>query len=135
MAILLLVLYAQHLLYSQNYSRFQGYHDYYRMPLEYPFELISFDSLKTMSIGVWQRDMHPLYVDEIHALRKEGHLLLGMSLSPDHSQARSYFIFDCRTGETQVFAARCEWSEALQQHGCAEPPELLTVREYWDSYW
>ena len=124
---------------SKDYWNYDGAYDWYRMPLEYPYELQMIDVIDEASIGVFAHAAGSVSKDisDIRRYYKQGPLVLGQCdrLRWDDSAKPSWFIFDCNTGHAQIFSTKDEYLSSIKKHGFEREPALLTVRENWDRYW
>jgi len=118
-----------------------GEFDSYRMPLEYPYELTMVDVRDYASIGVWSYASNaPSLKQEIHGIRrysKQGHILVGETDDDRFGGAtnKSWFWFDCASGNATVFTNRNEFAVAVGVFGFTNEPALLTVEQNWDAFW
>ncbi|UCG46978.1 MAG: hypothetical protein JSU94_15945 [Phycisphaerales bacterium] len=124
---------------AKDYWNYQGAYDWYRMPLEYPYELRMIDSIDNAYLasfsaeaGVASKD-----ISRIRRYYKEGFLVLGQC--DDSCRAEpcrpSWFIFACNTGQVETFSKKEEYLQRIEKYGFEKEPELLTVKENWGSFW
>ncbi len=118
-----------------------GEFDFYRMPLDYPYELTMVDVRDKASIGIWSHASNaPSIKQDIHGIRrylKQGPILVG---EEDDSRFggttnRNWFWFDCVSGNGMIFTNRQEYITAIGPFGFTNEPSLKTVEENWDEFW
>ena len=122
-------------LYLPNdYYRYAGAFDSYRMPLNYPYELSMIDTIDCASIGKWQEDQ--LFVTGIsHYYIRDSFVVGKISDECLSFYGTMWFLFDTNTGKVTKFSTEEALHQAVEKLGFDEEPELLTVRENWDLYW
>ncbi|MBN1817229.1 MAG: hypothetical protein JW828_07690 [Sedimentisphaerales bacterium] len=119
-----------------HYWKSQGYYNRYRMPLEYPYELSMNDIIDYGKIKTWPgSSKEPSWkVFDIRKIYKQGNLVLGKS--EDRMGKESFwFIFDCGTDREEIFQSEEEYSKKLKSLGFTKVPELVTLEEFWNSFW
>jgi hypothetical protein len=116
-----------------DYDHYGGDFDYYRMPLDYPYELSTIDTIECANISKWQEDK--LLVTGITHYRKRDNIIVGkISEECFLSDRTEWFSFDTKTGRVVRYDSEEEFRKALQALGFDEAPELLTIQENWSLY-
>jgi hypothetical protein len=150
----------QQLSTADNYWESRGFGDWYRMPLEYPYELVTTQLDADADIRAWQTDRN--IVRAVVKYHKSGNLLVGeidphaFGLNAErttepleewyHRQDSlykyyaenprpSWFTFDCGTGKATVYDSHEDFVAAVHALGVEGEPELLSIRENWKLYW
>ncbi len=119
---------------ENNYWEYRGAFDFYRVPLEEPYELAMVDDLDDAAIGRWKEGGH--IVSGIQMYEKRGPLVAGYRRrSSGTSDKPRWFLFDCVTGQTDRFESREALSEACRSRGFDPPMRMRTIRENWTLYW
>jgi hypothetical protein len=112
-----------------DYWKSSGAWDWWRMPLEYPYELIAVGTQDIGYIREWETNTQ--YVDGIARFYKNGNLIAG--------EASSYqgklFIFDCSNGTVIWYDNEAEFREAMVNFGFDRETVFLTVEENMKLYW
>ena len=119
---------------EDNFWEYKGAFDYWRMPLEEPYELSMIDSLDKAAISRWEDSSGIVW--GILKYEKRGRLLAGYyehdSLSPKES---GWFLFDCGTGRSEHYDSEGLLEAACAQRGFAPPLDMRSVSENWAQYW
>jgi hypothetical protein len=119
---------------TDDYWKSQGVWDYWRMPLEEPYQLSMVDTMNYAAITKWKNGVH--IVSGISKYEKRGKLVAGFC---EKNQFRRYeekwFIFDCVSGSAEEFKSEEEFLQACEIHGFSQPINMKTIEEYWDLYW
>ena len=119
---------------SDDYWNYQGAFDYWRMPLEPPYELSMLNSLDEASISTWKSNS--CLIAGITQYEKKGKYLAGCNSDPlVHPEMLGYFIFNCQTGELKKYADERNFSSACHEIGYVIPVPLKSVQKNWDVYW
>ncbi len=109
-----------------DYWGYEGAYDFWRMPLEEPYELNMIDSLDQASINIWNGSMD-VEISNITKYDKKDHLVAGDCRS-------GWFLFNCTTGKVKHFT-----TEESLKTACAKehfsPIQLKSIQENWDLYW
>lgn len=117
-----------------NYWESQGAWDYWRMPLEEPYELETYDSFASARIGKWKNESR--LIDSIIEYEKQGSTVIGYCSASDfHSKPAYWFTFDCTTGQIEEHADKEALEKACQQKGLHLPLAMKSLQENWDLYW
>jgi hypothetical protein len=138
-----IVTYATLSLYSNvdDFSEFTGGTDWWRIPLDYPYELGTTDLGRDADLRVWKE--HRSLLLGITRYHKRGSLLVG-ELLPERALARlqletypegAWFSFDCNSGEVTTLLTIEEYRAYLNESGFETEPELLTIRQQHLLYW
>lgn len=123
---------------ANDFYGYGGDFDYYRIPLDYPYEITMIDTTDCGAINKWKEDGSSI-VFGVTEYYKQGNIIVGR-ISPscfpfDNS---GWFVFDTSTGEAIKYQNEQEYIQALKKIGFSEEPNLLTLDEnadlYWDSY-
>ena len=124
---------------SKDYWNYPGAYDWYRMPLEYPYELRMIDDINDARLDSWAKEDGTPSEDvlDIRRYYKQGNLVVGQCVSQrmDSPPQTSWFTFDCSTGQAEKFIEREDYLESIRVLGFKKEPKLLTVRENWNDYW
>ncbi len=124
----------------RDYWSYQGAYDWWRMPLEYPYQLKMIDGLDEASVSIWADSGVRKEFDlrGIRKVRKYEGMLVGTTSEfcrEIGSQITIWFILDLGTGSVERFSSEDEFHGRLAERGISVPPNLVTLSEYWDSYW
>lgn len=122
----------------KEYWSYSGDYDYFRMPLEPPYELVMVDTIDYAAIQLWQ-DSSSSIISGITAFEKRGLLMFGETsrqrfASERIPQDKEWFIFDLSTGVTILFQNEEEFIAALREKGMVDI-QLKTVLQNWNEYW
>ncbi|MHC4704124.1 MAG: hypothetical protein ACYTFQ_26485 [Planctomycetota bacterium] len=124
---------------AKDYWKYPGAYDWYRMPLEYPYELHMIDDINDAGLRSWAEEDGTLSEDisGIRRYHKQGNLVFGQYVSRriDRPPHTSWFTFDCNTGHVEKFLEKEDYLESIRMLGFEKEPNLLTVRENWEKYW
>jgi len=117
-----------------NYWEYQGAFDFWRMPLEEPYELVMIDTKDKAGISKWKENSS--IISDIAKYEKRGQLVVGYC---EHRTSRSekseWFLFDCTKGMAEDFASEQLLVEACAKKDFSPPLQMKTIRENWTSYW
>ena len=117
-----------------NYWEYRGAFDFWRMPLEEPYELVMIDEVDYASISKWQNSR--CIVSGIRRYEKRGPLIAGYRESRSSgSEDAGWFLFDCDTGHAEVFDAKQEFIDVCEKRGFSEPIRMRSIPQNWESYW
>jgi len=121
-----------------NYWEYEGFRDYFRMPLEKPYELVMIDEIDNASIEVW-KDNFDIDISDITHYEKRGFVIFGKCHKSsfdgkDWHKTKRWFVFDLKSGEKSFFDTQLELFIALQKMEI-EDIQLRTVEENWHAYW
>jgi hypothetical protein len=116
-----------------DYWNYEGAFDYWRMPLEPPYQLSMIDTLDEASILKWKDGL--VIVSCITKYEKRGPLIAGFREGERISREPAWFLFDCRNGEVSRFADEESLNKACTESGFAPPLIMRSIQENWDSYW
>jgi hypothetical protein len=112
-----------------DYWKSGGAWDWWRMPLEYPYELIAVGTTETGSIMEWETGNQHVY--GVTKFYKKGNLIAGEA----SSYQGTLFIFDCSNGTAFWYDNETEFREAMIKLGFDKETIFLTVEENMDLYW
>jgi hypothetical protein len=112
-----------------DYWKSTGAWDWWRMPLEYPYELIAVGNKDMGSIMEWETGTQ--YVFGVTEFYKSGNLIAGKA----SSYQGHLFVFDCSNGIVVWYENETEFRDALVDFGLGREPVMLTVEENMDLYW
>jgi len=119
---------------TNNYWKSQGAWDYWRMPLEEPYELVMIDLMDTASIGKWKDESS--IVSDIIEYEKRGSVLAGHCRDIHFgSNTEHWFLFDCSTGHNDNYTSKEAFETACQQKGLCMPLAMKSIQDNWDQYW
>jgi hypothetical protein len=118
---------------ENNYWAYEGAFDFWRMPLEEPYELVMIDTLDHAGIGKWKENS--FIIHGITEYEKRGPLLAGYYSDHFHPETKGWFLFDCRTGNLERFPTETQFSAACAEQGFTNPVRMRTIQENWDLYW
>ena len=118
---------------SNNYWEDAGFGDFWRMPLEPPYQLEMIDSLDEASIGEWKSNKW--HLGGVTKYVKEGDILAGRFNNSGETRTNGYFLFDCKTGRLEKFDEEKAFNSACAERGLAQPATLNSVKENWNLYW
>jgi hypothetical protein len=122
----------------KDYWEYSGDSDYFRMPLEPPYELVMIDTLDYATIQGWQNSTERK-LSGITNYEKRGNLIFGETSANQFESERipqdnKWFIFDLSTGELNVFKVEAELIATLNNKGIKDI-KLKSVSQNWDEYW
>ncbi len=115
---------------SDNYWEYQGAFDYWRMPLEPPYELVMVDTLGEAAIHQWKNDSAPAILWGITKYEKRGPLVAGF-----YEGEHGWFLFDCTNGAIAKFTDRESFHKACTDKGFTSLPAMMSIRDNWHCYW
>jgi len=121
---------------SGNYWEYEGAWDFYRMPLEEPYELVMIDTMDSASINKWKEGS--TIVGDIVEYEKRGALIAGHCQHTSYSfytKDKPWFVFDCATGQVDTYASKEAFEDACTQKGFSLPLDMKSIRENWNAYW
>lgn len=122
---------------QDDYWRYEGAFDFYRMPLEEPYELVMIDSLDKASIGRWQESESLIW--GIIRYERRANFLIGETTDesfPDrNSRPTGWFIFDLTSGHLYKYRSLSELREEAPSHGIQPPFAFTSIKDNWDHYW
>ena len=124
--------------YRENdFYGYGGDFDYWRTPLDYPYEITMIDVTDCGHITRWKDG--GFIVAGITHYHKQDNIIVGKSSSTCFPHEKSeWFSFDTTTGIATEYETKAEYQQALKELGFSEEPELLTLEEnvrlYWDKY-
>jgi len=110
-----------------DYWASKGAWDWWRMPLEYPYELIAVGSLDMGSISNWETDEQPVF--GVTRFYKSGNIVAGEIAANYSSYQGQWFSFDCSNGQVAWYDSKVEFHQALDELAVEE-----NMRLYWDSH-
>lgn len=120
---------------SDDYWEYQGAWDFWRMPLEEPYQLVMIDTFDTAMIGRWKVDGDVL-VGSIDRYEKRGGLVAGHTLDKwRQTESKAWFLFDCGTGEVRRFETKALLEEACAERGFGPPVCMESIDENWKRHW
>jgi hypothetical protein len=144
----------QEVRYSDDFYKSQGLTDWWRLPLDYPYEILFIDvtdhgSIQKTDCKGKAGDADPADFPEVQpqlfdvrAYYKKGPLVVGYiyedewrSYEKTKHRDTVWFSFDCSTGESLTYGSREDYVQGLGRLGFTEEPELVPVREQLDRYW
>jgi hypothetical protein len=119
---------------SGDYWNYRGAFDYFRMPLEPPYELVMLDTLDDAAICKWQDGAAIVW--GITRYEKHGPLIAGFCerrhvVPYEHA----WFLFDCRSGVLSKFTDAESFSTACRRLGFTPLLAMRSIRENWNAYW
>ncbi|MEN6335537.1 MAG: hypothetical protein ABFE01_14905 [Phycisphaerales bacterium] len=120
---------------SDDYWNYRGAFDYWRMPLEPPYELVMIDVPDDASIQKWDNSDGPAIIWDIVKYEKRGSLIAGFCEDDRGLRQPAWFLFDCQTGTVSTFVDEQSLNNACTQDGFPLPLAMRSIRENWDSYW
>ena len=119
---------------TDDYWNSQGAGDYWRMPLEEPYELSMVETKNHAAIAKWKKGGN--IVSGISKYEKRGTLVAGFC---EKNQFRHYekkwFIFNCASGSKEEFESEEEFLQDCETHGFSQPVNMKTIKENWTLYW
>jgi hypothetical protein len=118
---------------SGDYWNHEGAFDYYRMPLEPPYQLSMIDTLDDAGISKWKEGSQIVW--NITKYEKRGPLIAGFREEERTSREPAWFLFDCSDGAVSKFADEESLSRACAERGFTPPLAMRSIKENWDSYW
>jgi len=123
---------------AKDYWNYRGAYDWYRMPLEYPYELRMIDGIDNAYLASFSQEAGVAGKDisRIRRYYKQGSLVLGQcdDFYREERSQPSWFIFDCNTGRAETFTKKEEYLRAINKYGFEKEPRLPTVKANWDSF-
>ncbi|NLH18336.1 MAG: hypothetical protein GX455_17310 [Phycisphaerae bacterium] len=130
---------------SHDYWRHRGYYFWpilsysnYRIPLEYPYEIYwgkGWDGANIQSSDkqVGQRYCGLIYVISIH---KQGSVVLGeYSSSSQTTKPETWFIFNCKNGQSALFDDKEKFLKAAEEFGAPTDMKFVPVKQAWKQFW
>lgn len=122
---------------TTDYYGYGGDFDYYRIPLDYPYEISMIDTTDCGDITKWQEDR--IILGGITQYHKQDNIIIGkISSECFFSHKSEWFSFDTSTGKAVLYASEKEYEQAIKELGFSKVPELLMLddnaRLYWKSY-
>jgi hypothetical protein len=119
---------------TDDYWNSRGAWDYWRMPLEEPYQLSMVDTMDDASISRWKNGR--VIVGGIIKYEKRGKLVTGFCEKKQlRGNENKWFIFDCTSGSTEEFKSEEEFLHACETHGFSRPVNMKTIKENWALYW
>ncbi|MHC4585076.1 MAG: hypothetical protein ACYS3N_11130 [Planctomycetota bacterium] len=119
---------------TDDYWKSKGAWDYWRMPLEEPYELSMVDTMDDASIGKWKNGRSIVW--GISKYEKRGTLVAGFCEKKQfRGKQNKWFIFDCTSGSIEEFKSEEEFHQACETHGFSQPVNMKTIKENWALYW
>lgn len=120
-------------LYTQYISFYtsRGHSDFYRIPLEKPYQLTSIDGIETFAIGKWQRSRS--LISRIYKVSKENGVIIGIARQKAKGQP-IYFTFSPSTGALSQCSTQKEFKKLLTSHSISSF-NLQSPEEYWKAHW
>ncbi len=126
---------------ESDYWKSKGFDEFYRMPLEYPYEMLLVSGDNLSELCEWPNEPtlgHKSIIMNIAKYHKEGKFVVGEiqpdsvrnSLSGNH--AVIWFIFNCSTGRYKFIQNKDEYLNELLAQGIKTEPQLKTFKEF---YW
>ena len=119
---------------QNNFWEYKGAFDFWRMPLEEPYQLVIIDTMEQAGISKWQDGSYIVY--GILKYEKRGQLVAGYcerrTFKPEKT---GWFLFDCVTGKAVDFGSEQLFVEACEKRGFSPPIQMKTIPENWTLYW
>lgn len=116
------------LFYQNSYWNYSGDFDFYRMPLQYPFQIEAADDIELGFMSVWKtHGTDDLNIYGISAIYMSEQIIMG------HYE-EGFFLIDCQKQESQTFTQQTEYLNALQAIGFDNEPEMTTLTDMWNEY-
>jgi hypothetical protein len=138
--VFLLVIFSVYGYWIYRANDFYGYggdFDFYRIPLDYPYEMVMIDVTDCGHIGEWQ-DTGIIVAGVTHYHKRDNIIVGRISSNCFPADEFGWFSFDTTTGIAVEYRDEQEYYQTLKGLGFNEAPELLTLDEnaglYWDSY-
>lgn len=117
-----------------DYWNSQGAWDYWRMPLEEPYELSMVDTLDHAAIRRWKKGGSIVW--GISKYEKRGTLVAGRCEKNQFGlNENRWFVFDCASGSIEEFKSSEEFLQACENYGFSQPINMKTIKENWSLYW
>ncbi|OGV61497.1 MAG: hypothetical protein A2283_12745 [Lentisphaerae bacterium RIFOXYA12_FULL_48_11] len=117
-----------------NYWESQGAWDFWRMPLEEPYELVMIDTMDQVGISKWKDGSYIVY--GIQKYEKRGQLVLGYyERKPFNPDEKGWFLFDCATGKAEEYESEQALEKISAKRGFSPPIQMKTISENWSLYW
>ncbi len=123
---------------EHDYWKYQGLRDLWRMPLEYPYELVMADKLDNALIGIWkyaEEATGTAPISGISKYYKKEQIIVGEICRHSEDKNKKWFSFNCGNGIGVEYKNKKEYLGAIKKLGFEKEPKLLTVRENWNRYW
>jgi hypothetical protein len=120
-----------------DYWRYEGAFDFFRMPLEEPYELVMIDALDEAHIGKW-RESGTLIGGIVRYERRASFLIgetSGEAFADRDSPPTGWFIFDLASGRLYEYRSFHELREGAARHGIQPPFDFQSIKDNWDHYW
>lgn len=117
-----------------DYHNYAGGFDYYRMPLDYPYELLMIDMIDCAAISTWQEDNFLVY--GITHYQKQNNIIVGkISTKCFSANKTEWFLFDTETGDIVRYDTEKELESSLKVFDFDTTLNLLTIKENWNLHW
>jgi hypothetical protein len=119
---------------QNNFWEYQGAFDFWRMPLEEPYQLVMIDTIEQAGISKWQDGSS--IINGIAKYEKRGSLIAGYCERKTFKPEKAgWLLFDCVTGKAEFFASEQLLTETCEKRGFSPPIQMKTIRENWILYW
>ncbi len=118
---------------TYDYENYGGDFDYYRIPLDYPYQLSMIDEIDCASITVWKNDNHSIVKGITHYHKQENIVVGKISADCFLADKSAWFSFDTTTGIAIKYETEEEYHQALKELGFNEEPTLPMIRENGES--
>ena len=119
---------------QDNYWEYHGAFDFWRMPLEEPYQLVMIDTIEQAGISKWRDGSYIVY--GILEYEKRGQLVAGYyEHKPFKPEEKGWFLFDCVTGKAEDFRSEQLLTEACEKRRFSPPIQMKTILENWTLYW
>ncbi len=124
---------------SGDYCDSTGFGDWFRMPLQYPYELVTTSIDYDADIRVWE-EKRSIIIGILRYHKREA-IIVGeyhdrsLPLRPlDTPPDILWFTFDCGNGELHKYESKEDYLLGIAGLGFSSEPQLGTIRQNWRKY-
>ncbi len=130
----------------EDFFTYDGFRDWWRLPLVFPYDLVMIDTLDSANLtrfkgGDVQDPNHSSEQlqgpQDITRFSFDRHFLIGRR-GPvwwDKNRPLDWFIFEFRTEKLTIYSSESDMLQAAVAGGFTGDPGLKSVRERMDEYW
>jgi len=111
---------------NDDYWKNDGGWEFYRMPLEYPYELYLNSAFTYGSLEEWKG--HTIYTDGITAFFIHEHTMFGTL------HDNRYFIFPFKKGRIEIISSKVSYKLRLKDYGINDAHRFEPVRKHFSRF-
>jgi len=108
---------------KEDFNNYAGSGDYWRIPLQYPYEISIVDTFDYAALTQWKNSTSIVWPVQKYAVKNS--YLIGVSISRDSGALERWFLFDMNTGSIQYYSTEQEFLSAWKSL-CSDPMILDT---------